>query len=292
MAADPYAYTYWAPPPPPADAKKEKKPKAITTPQFYENEADLPEPPPGLSWKMYKPVPPPGALLNETVGVPAFNSTKVVDYLRNASANKVKAYSDDEIARFVFFRDQTAKVDTATLQDIDKATLANVRDRSPTLWVHALTAWVVSAATLALLAKFSREAVSLRLRYLSTAPKGAETHSVLVTDVPGVAGGTVMHKVDSTVFKALPASQRAKVKGLVSRASELAASRFDKAASAVGVDTRGSSLPSSLEVDPWGKAAAFLKEGGTPEALVEKEFGELFPQEVAHVQVRREKEGR
>ena len=78
-----------------------------------------------------------------------------------------------------------------------------MRDRSPTLWVHAVTAWVVTAATLFLLSKFSREAVALRLRYLSTAPKGAETHSILVTDVPGVAGGTIAHRVDKTLLAAV-----------------------------------------------------------------------------------------
>jgi hypothetical protein len=51
------------------------------------------------------------------------------------------------------------------------------------------------------------------------------------------------------------------------------------------VSRDGGGAPRGLEVDPWGKAAAFLAAGGTPEAMVEKEFNELYPGEVAHVQV-------
>jgi hypothetical protein len=279
FASDPYAYTYWAPAPPPAGAKKAKKPDAVPTPDFFENDAELPPRPPGLDYKQYR------------ADVPAFDAAKAVEYLRNGSANKVKDYTDEEIARFVFYRDQTAKLDSSSLNDIDKVTIANVRDHSPTLWVHAVTAWVVTAATLFLLSKFSKEAVALRLRYLSTAPKGAETHSILVTDVPGVAGGTIAHRVDKTLLAAVPEAQRVKVRGLASRAGGLATKTFDAAASAAGVDTSGTGAPSSLEVDPWGKAAAFLGAGGTPESLVEKEFGELYPGAVAHVQVRETRGG-
>ena len=42
---------------------------------------------------------------------------------------------------------------------------------------------------LQLLWKYSKDAVELHLQYLSTVEKGAETHSVIVTDIPGTEAG-------------------------------------------------------------------------------------------------------
>ena len=110
---------------------------------------------------------------------------------------------------------------------------------------------------------------------------------MLVTDVPGVADGTIAHKIDGTLLKALPPASRDKVKNLASKVSGLAVKGIDGVSAAAGADVSrdGGGAPRGLEVDPWGKAAAFLAAGGTPEAMVEKEFNELYPGEVAHVQV-------
>jgi hypothetical protein len=141
-----YGYTYWEPTPDaPKDGKKAKKEKPVDTPDFFVPEEDLPRRPPGLDWKQYR------------TDVPPLDEALAVAYLKNATANKVKSYTDEEIARFIFMRDQTSMADDRSLADIDKATIANVADRSPTLWVHALTAWVVTATTLGLLAKVRKQ---------------------------------------------------------------------------------------------------------------------------------------
>lgn len=46
------------------------------------------------------------------------------------------------------------------------------------------------AVVLQKLWQYSIDAVELHLAFLSTAVKGAETHSVLVTDIPGPYAGT------------------------------------------------------------------------------------------------------
>ena len=95
-----YGYTYWEPTPDaPKDGKKAKKEKPVDTPDFFVPEEDLPRRPPGLDWKQYR------------TDVPPLDEALAVAYLKNATANKVKSYTDEEIARFVFMRDQTSMAD-------------------------------------------------------------------------------------------------------------------------------------------------------------------------------------
>lgn len=278
------AYTYWVPPPPatPEEEKRAAKEKTVKTPRFYVGEEDLPKAPAGLQWRQY------------AADVPALVPAEAVEYLRNGTANGVKSYSDEEIARFVLLRDEAAAVTTVPLTDIDMATMANVPDRSPTLWVHAASVWAVTLATLWLLRKFSREAVALRLRYLTSTPPGAETHSILVTDIPGIDTGTLTSTLDRTVLRALPEGSRKGVRDLLAGEGSGSGRAAAESKAAVAVDPLDASSappasspfmsPHGLETDPWGKASAFLAATNDPQALVEREFNELYPGEVAHVQ--------
>lgn len=45
---------------------------------------------------------------------------------------------------------------------------------------------------------------SLRIFFLLNRPPGAEAHTVLVQDIPGVAFGTVAHRTDATLLRFLP----------------------------------------------------------------------------------------
>jgi hypothetical protein len=192
--------------------------------------------------------------------------------------------------------DQSYTDTSFILQDIDKTTMANVPERSGTLWVHALTAGVVTAYTLWQLAKFSKDAVRLRLRYLSTTPPGADTHTVLVTDVPGVRGGTYGDALDRTLLRALPSKARAAVhKGadasvgaLKSAVSTPMAAAKDSASKLSGFDGKAAAAASSasagVEADAWAKAARRMADGATATQMVAAEFEELYPGEVADVQ--------
>lgn len=50
----------------------------------------------------------------------------------------------------------------------------------------------------------------LRIYYLLNAPMGAESHTVLLTDVPGVLFGTMAERLDKTALRFLPKRERAR----------------------------------------------------------------------------------
>lgn len=57
---------------------------------------------------------------------------------------------------------------------------------------------------LQLLWRFNKEAVALRIQYLMNSKEGAESHTVLVTDIPVLEFGTIPHRIETTVFRYLP----------------------------------------------------------------------------------------
>lgn len=52
--------------------------------------------------------------------------------------------------------------------------------------------------------RFNQEAVALRIQYLMNTKEGAESHTVLVTDIPVLEFGTIPHRIETTVFRYLP----------------------------------------------------------------------------------------
>jgi hypothetical protein len=52
--------------------------------------------------------------------------------------------------------------------------------------------------------RFNQEAVALRIQYLMNTKEGAESHTVLVTDIPVLEYGTIPHRIETTVFRYLP----------------------------------------------------------------------------------------
>ena len=72
--------------------------------------------------------------------------------------------------------------------------------------------------------RFNQEAVALRIQYLMSTKEGAESHTVLVTDIPVLEFGTIPHRIETTVFRYLPV--RIKVRSptrLISFVSRLSA---------------------------------------------------------------------
>ncbi len=57
---------------------------------------------------------------------------------------------------------------------------------------------------LQLMWRFNQEAVALRIQYLMNTKEGAESHTVLVTDIPVLEFGTMPHRIETTVFRYLP----------------------------------------------------------------------------------------
>ncbi|KAK9852109.1 hypothetical protein WJX84_005426 [Apatococcus fuscideae] len=74
--------------------------------------------------------------------------------------------------------------------DLDTVTMTNVARQSNLLWIHAVVAWLASGPLVQMLWRYTKLAVKLRIEYMMHTKKGAETHSVLVRDIPGVQGAT------------------------------------------------------------------------------------------------------
>ncbi|GLC42964.1 hypothetical protein PLESTB_000282200 [Pleodorina starrii] len=71
--------------------------------------------------------------------------------------------------------------------DFDHYSLTNVAPGSAKMWVHLSSIHFVVLTTLWLLWRFNRESVVLRLMFLGNAKRGGPSHTVLVTDIPGVS---------------------------------------------------------------------------------------------------------
>lgn len=46
--------------------------------------------------------------------------------------------------------------------------------------------------------------MALRIQYLMKTKEGAESHTVLVTDIPVLEFGTIPHRIETTVLRYLP----------------------------------------------------------------------------------------
>lgn len=146
-------------------------------PHFYEH--DLPPAPAGLEWWEYLPdvplLPPPAEVLG-----PNFT-------------------------RFGWrYQQDYQSVPNLRPSVLDTTTTANLPAGSPRFYAHAVAAWLITLLALRLLWHFQRAALRLRLQHLVSAPKGAQSHTVIVRDIPGIEFGTIAHRTDSTVLRFLP----------------------------------------------------------------------------------------
>ncbi len=234
-AADPAeALLYWVPPPEPG-----ADPESVAPPPLYDE--SLPPAPPGFLWWRYLP------------GVPPLPEPAS---LYGPAAEGVEWRYDPSYASVSY-----------SFSEIDKTTMANIPPGSSRLYAHAVVMWAVTAAACALMWRYCQTALRLRMLHLLTAPAGTESHTVLVTDVPGIAAGTVPDRLDGTALKLLPAKTKERAFAQVARAR---AALFASEGAAADAAERGG-----------GKAGA---EGGggvhapaTVEALRARSSGALEP---------------
>uniref|UniRef100_A0AAD5H1R9 ERD4-related membrane protein n=1 Tax=Chlorella ohadii TaxID=2649997 RepID=A0AAD5H1R9_9CHLO len=119
-----------------------------------------------------------------------------------------------------------------TFTSLDKTTISNIPSRDPALWAHAVITWAVTFVVYWWLWKYNKEALRLRIFHLLNQPAGAESHTVLLQDVPGVAYGTIPNRADGTLLKIIPKS----IKQKAFQQTEMLASKGKNLAKGVKVD--------------------------------------------------------
>ncbi|KAK9919147.1 hypothetical protein WJX75_009706 [Coccomyxa subellipsoidea] len=181
-AVEPSNFTYWIPPPPPLPPPgvnppaPNAPPRPIKAPDFY---ASVPPAPPGLEWWHYRP------------GVPPL-------------PHPSQYFHNETYKSWGWRYDQNFQVVDYTFSKLDLTTMANISGGDQRLWVHLLSAWVISWFVWRLLWRYNREAVALRIAFFMSAEAGGVAHTVLVRDVPGLPYGTVAARIEDTALRFLP----------------------------------------------------------------------------------------
>jgi len=202
-----------------------------------------------------------------------------------------------------------AKTDKNSIDstEFDKVTMANVEEKSDTLWVHLVAVYIVTFVTLGMLLKYHHKALELRIEYLSATKKGEQSHTIFVTDIPGVRFGHPLDRLmNSFIFKLLPGSVRQKIISTIDKMTNVATSGVtaigDMASSAVERSSRaliddGTSqvalldqadenslstfvrpIPDEItDMNPGEWMREHLAQGMTHEEVIELMYKEVFP---------------
>eukprot|EP00210_Caulerpa_lentillifera_P002275 g2185.t1 len=113
----------------------------------------------------------------------------------------------------------------------DKLSMTNVKPKSNRLWAHLVAIWFMSIYTLKLLWQYHSKAVKLRIQFLATTENGAQTHTVLVRDIPGLRFGSPLERLmRSSLFKLLPRKIRQRVENSIESLFSVVTEGVDKAA--------------------------------------------------------------
>jgi len=265
-------YTYWVPPPPPPLPPGEDPPKTkdevVEPPEFYNN-TGIPPAPAGLEWNRYADDVPP---------------------LPPAPPN------------FVWYYDATNVPSDYYFTNLDKTTLSNIPPNDPKLIAHALITWAVTIVVFLQVWRYCREALRLRMFYLLNTPPGAQSHSVLVTDIPAVKYGTIPDRLDGTLLKFVPKSVKdaafaqvamldadkltAAVDGKAPFTSDSSAPSLSEKAAAGSLSTLATDVDATTgrwEIpDRWAQGVQDVKTEGSVQGMVASEFTKVYQSDYSH----------
>ena len=170
--------------------------------------------------------------------------------------------------------------------------MANIPEKSDKLYAHAIITWLVTFIAMWQFWRYSRTALRLRIYHLLNSPLGAETHTVLVTDVPGVPRGTIFDRLSGPWLKLVPQKvkkaaldQLNAAKDVVSGSDKKIEAQSSKLESetmksAGGIDTLSEWSPP----DRWQEALEEIKATGSVVSMIKKMFvGVYGDHEVSHV---------
>jgi hypothetical protein len=259
-------YTYWVPPPPPPVPEGEDAPPAkdevVEPPNFY-NDTDLPPAPPGLEWHKYADDVPP---------------------LPPAPQGYVWYYDAVNVPSDYYFT------------DLDKTTLSNIPPRDTKLIAHGILTWAVTFVVFLQLWRYCKEALRLRMFYLLNTPPGAQSHTVLVTDIPAVKYGTIPDRLDGTLLKFVPKSAKDAAFAQVAMldGDNITAAVDGKATTTTASDAAAASSLTTLATgvnattgrweipNRWEEGVQGVKLEGSVENMVDSEFTKVYQSDYSH----------
>lgn len=143
----------------------------------------------------------------------------------------------------------------------DKLSMTNVDPKSQRLWAHLLAIWFMSIYTLKLLWQYHANAVKLRIQFLATTEKGAQTHTVLVRDIPGLRFGSPLERLmRSALFKFLPLKIRKRVENSIESLFSVVTDGVDRA-TFLSVQLARNMGNQLMEADPIPKLKTLKNKG-------------------------------
>ncbi|KAK9819826.1 hypothetical protein WJX72_002804 [[Myrmecia] bisecta] len=197
------------------------------------------------------------------------------------------------LGTFVDESTQAGSSSSYTFTNLDKTSISNIQPSSKALWTHAVSAYVVTFIVFYLLWKYNKEAVMMRIDYLNTLKKGAESHTVLVNDIPGIYKGAEKIAALARGAAKKGTAKMSKRTRQDRRTDDSAADPSDFPAGGDSDLEVGERLPVKGMVneeepllpafDATVKAERMLNAGFSEHDMVEQEFKEQFPNEVAEV---------
>lgn len=155
---------------------------------------DAGDPPPGMLWWQYNP---------DVVPYPYYNMTPYMFYLNTTNATYAAQF-----ATYGWRYDPNYQQVEYEYSNLDKTTISNLAARDPKLWAHAVIAYLVTLFAYWHWWRASKDALRLRSHYLMAAPPGAESHTVLCQDIPGVEYGLLLNRLDGTLLRFVPKSAK------------------------------------------------------------------------------------
>lgn len=148
--------------------------------------------------------------------------------------------------------------------NLDKTTISNIANKSSRLIAHAIIAWVVTIVVLVLLWQTCKEGLRLRIFYLLNVPPGAESHSILCTDIPGM--------VSATTSEPKPQNRSLSKNRSASKSAIEAAATLSSMATPVDETTGRWEIQ-----DRWAQAVRAIQDfGGSMDAMVDSEFKRIY----------------
>jgi hypothetical protein len=178
-------------------------------------------------------------------------------------------------------------------QKRSQTTLSNIEPSSADLVAHAVVAWAITFVILFQLWRYCKEALRLRMYHLLNAPRGAESHSILTTDIPAIAQGTIPNRLDGTLLKFVPKAIKKQAFAQVAAIAAAPSGKLnvgDRNKSTDDVATAGDTQARFEAPDRWKMAIRSIRDaGGDPTdgaavgAMVEREFRDVYHEDFVAV---------